>query len=382
VWQARAVISIPRLGVHVSTEALRKNREVLAFGLLAVPIIVFIVGISLLFKNTDSSIGGGPSFSDKAAVYGHIFLYPVIPIALVLAVALVTGMGERTRNARSVVLAALGIGALCALLGLICILAALGADVGGGTGALPGSGKITGLFFTLALLLFLLIGLAYAAATFQTMPSTRTAGAAQQPWAQQGWPAGQPGQGWSQQGGAYQQVPGQQAAPQGWGQQQDWGQQGQQDWGQQGWGQPQQSGWETGAGWGQQPGPAQQGAQQTGDAGVPEQTATGSWGQPSGAEAGQWQSGGDAQAQPAQGQPTQTQPAQVQPTQAQPAQSWGEPVGGVGEHDQQPPLSESERAGADAGGPVGQETEGGQEPGDGQEASGQDSTRWWQQPRP
>ncbi len=300
-------------------EATKRHREMFAFGLLGVAALYFLSALSLLFKSGDDL--GGAGFADKASLFGYVFTHPVLVIALFGAVALVTGFGENSKNARSVVLTALGLGALALVFGVICWLAAFGAESAGLSvfNGVVGAGKVVGVFLGLAQLGFLGLATFYAFTAFQTFP--KPVRAQQQQWGQQppGW--GQPGgydqaqgaqqQGWGQQPAGYDQAP-----PAGWGQQSGWSQQAQQaqqggyDQAQQSWGQPQgQSGGYDQAqqSWGQPPGqqgqppaqPAQPSTWGQADA------SAGSWGTPAAASWGE-------QAQP------------EDPPQGQPASSWEE----------------------------------------------------------
>jgi hypothetical protein len=275
----------------VVTEATKKYREILAYGLLGVAVLYFISGLSLIFKSGDDL--GGAGFADKAALFGYVFAHPLLVIALFGAVALVTGFGENSKNAKTVVMAALGIGAVSLLLGVICWVSGFGANTDAGSilslgfSGVFGAGKVVGILLGLAQLLLLGLVTFYAFTAFQTFPKTVPA---HQQWGRQG--------GWGQ-------------PPQG-----GWGQQGTYDQGQQGgqqggWGQPQQGGYDQGqqSGWSQQGGYDQ--GQQT-------------WG----AAGGGW---GEQPQQPEQ----QGQPASSweQMSTSQPAQGWGSPA----EQSDQPP---------------------------------------------
>lgn len=333
---------------NVSSEALKKNREILAFGLLAVPALFFIVGLSLLFKSIGgNAFGDGPSFADKAAAFGDVFLSPAVAISVAFAAALVT-WGDRSRNARTVVLAALGLGAACLLLGLICLLAALGASGDGGNGAIAGSGKVTGLLYSVALLIFAGIALLYALTAFQGLPAAHPA--------QPAWGQPQPGQSWGQQ-------PGQPA----------WGQQPDQQWtsDQQAWGAPAAGGWDPQAGqqpvqsWGPPPGqpPVPGWGQQ------PPQPPAPGWGHPGPAT---------QPSAPAGGQPGQSW-GQPGPGWGQPGQSWGQPPAPAGPAD---PVDPDDARGPDDPGAVADPAEAASaEPAapDGEEPP-PPTGGWWQQP--
>jgi hypothetical protein len=290
----------------VVSDATKKHREIFAYGLLGVAALYFISGLSLLFKSGDDL--GGAGFTDKAALFGYLFTHPMLVIALFGAVALVTGWGENSKNAKTVVMVALGIAGVSLLFGVICWLSAFGADTGNFGVALAfngvlGAGKVVGIFLGLAQLGFLGLVAFYSFTVFQTFPKPQRATQQQQ---QQGW-GQQPQAGWGQQQGydqgASQQGWGQQGYDQAAGQQQQgWGQQGyDQGASQQGWGQQQgydQAAGQQQQGWGQQQG-YDQGYEQGGS----------QWGAAStGANPG-W---GDQGAAPAE-------------QQGQPASSWGQP---------------------------------------------------------
>jgi hypothetical protein len=141
------------------TDALKRSRELLSYGLLAVAGLYLVSGLSLLFKSEDAA---GLNFADKSAAFGYLFASPVLTVCLVAAVALVTGLGELASTARVVVLVALVIAGLALVLAVITLLASLGADKSGfGAGlfgGVLGAGKIVGVLLGSAQLL--LLGLA------------------------------------------------------------------------------------------------------------------------------------------------------------------------------------------------------------------------------
>jgi hypothetical protein len=281
----------------VVNEATKKYREPVAFALLAVGALWFIAVLSLLFKTDNFGLPGDLGFATRAAIVGGLFESPVPVLSLVVAVILVTALGGHTRNARIVVLAALGIGALDLLFGIITFFAQFGAHAGFGVSSIGPAGKVTGTFFGLGLLLFLAAAVAYMVFAFQSLPAP----SAQPQWApgQQGYGTGQPG----------------------------WGQPGQ------GYGQPQQGGWgqqSSGPGWGAGPtGPA--GAGWAGYPGQGQGGAPSGAGQSWGTATGQGWAEATAQSwhqQPGWGQ----QPSQQQTWGQQPGQQqgWGQPGQGHG----------------------------------------------------
>ena len=291
------------------SEAIKKQREIFAYGLLGVAALYLIGGLSLLFKSGDDL--GGAGFAEKGAYFGYVFTHPLLVLSIVAAVALVTAFGEASKNAKVVVLAALGITALSLLFGLISWFAGFGADstgVGELFGGIFGAGKVVGIFVGLAQLLLLGLGGWYVFTAFQSFPKAAPA-------------AGQ----WGQQGQGQQGYGGQPA----WGGQQDPGY-GQPGYGQPGYGQPDYG----------QPGAGQPGyGAAAGGGGA---TAAGAWGDQSQAQAGQQGQPASAWGQPEQEQPTtgwgspgqpQEQPAWGQPEQ-QAQSGWGAPAGEAGEAEQ------------------------------------------------
>lgn len=265
----------------VTDATTQKLRDLVAYGLLAVAALYFLSGLSLLFKSEQDS---GLSFTGRAGVFGHVFTHPLLVLALFGAVALAVGFGERSKNARVILIAALAIAALSLLFGLITWLSGFGADefYGLSYGGVPGAGKLVGILVGLANLLLLSLAAFFAFTALRALPKTAK-GTAANSWAQgpaQPWQS-HPEYGGSQTGYASPVDPWAQSRQ--WEQQQahQWGQppqgqppQGQQgefqQWGQgppQNYGQPQHSVWEHGpqnpqgyppAGYGQHDYPAQQ----------------------------------------------------------------------------------------------------------------------------
>ncbi len=260
----------------MATDATRRYRDVIAYGLVAVAAVYFVGALAALFRSGNGV--GSLGFADKAAFSSGLF-YALVPVlSLVVAALLVTRLGEVGPSARIVVLVALAIAGLDLLFAVITYLAQFGSDFGLGPEA-PADKFVRG---TLGLAHLLFLGLAcfYLYTALRSLPAT--AGAAQRPW---GAGTGQPSYG---QGG-------QPAWSYGWGQ----GDPGQPPaWGQPGaaplaQAPPQPGGW-TGpsawagpnAGW-HDPAAAQQGqpASAWGQAGQ-------EWGQPRSPAAPQWDQGG------------------------------------------------------------------------------------------
>ena len=88
------------------SDATKKYREIFAYGLLGVAALYFISGLSLLFKSGDDL--GDAGFADKSALFGYIFSHPLLVISLFGAVALATAWEDNSKNAKTIVLIALG----------------------------------------------------------------------------------------------------------------------------------------------------------------------------------------------------------------------------------------------------------------------------------
>jgi hypothetical protein len=232
----------------VVNDVTKRYRDLLAYGLLVVALLALITGLSLIFKSGDD-LGGNIGFAEKAALFGSAFESGLIVLPLVGAVFLVTRFGELSRQARIVVLAALALGGVALLFGLITFFAQFGADTGlirADFSGIAGAGKTVGVIAGLAQLLFLAVALGYVVTSYRGLPAPVAAqmqhwGAGQQGWGQPGW--GQPGwgqPGWGQPG-------------YGSGQQQGWGQPAGSP---PGWGPPPAAGWAQPepTGWGQPPG--------------------------------------------------------------------------------------------------------------------------------
>ncbi|MBA2574811.1 MAG: hypothetical protein M3423_10655 [Actinomycetota bacterium] len=174
------------------TEATKKFRDVFAYGLLGVAALYLLSGLSLLFKSEDEV---GP-FSQRAALFGHVFTHPLLVLSLLGAVLLAVGFGAASKNAKLIVTAALAIAAAALLFALISWFSGFGADSGSPFfdtfGGVPGAGKIVSILLGLAQLLMLGLTAFFAYTAFQSLP--KSAKTIDTGWSQGG---GQSGQGYS-----------------------------------------------------------------------------------------------------------------------------------------------------------------------------------------
>lgn len=171
------------------TDAVKKYRDVLAYGLLAIAALYLISGLSLLFKSEEDT--GGAGFADRAGIFGHLFAHPLLVVSLAGAVALAVAMGEPSRQARTIVMVALALGGLAALLALVSWFSSFGADSDFEVfGGVYGAGKIVSILLGLAQLLALGLTLLFAYSVLSHLPRTSRAAAG-------GW--GNSGGGWPQQ---------------------------------------------------------------------------------------------------------------------------------------------------------------------------------------
>jgi hypothetical protein len=302
VWQASHGDPHTFKEIEVVTEATKKIREILAFGLLGVVAVLVANYFALLFKTEQGPFGKG-KFSTMSALELGRFVSPVLVGLVVLAVVLVTHLGEVTKSARNITIAALVLLGVMILLGVVTWIAALTAkNLDFFMGDALGQGKVTGSIVQLAYLS--LAGLAgfFTLTVLSALPAPVKRAAQPAGWTSYDpnqFGQAQPGQAPTWAASADQPQWGQPAAPQQWGQQGEqpqWGQPGEQpQWGQPG--EPQ---------WGQAPAQPQ-------------------WGQPG--EPPQWGQA-PAQPQPPWGQPGEHQqaasPAEQQQwsSQAESAQEW------------------------------------------------------------
>lgn len=352
-------------------DTVKKYRDLLSVGLLAVASLYVISGISLLSKSREDSF---LDFSGRAAQTSYLFTHPFVVVSLAVAVALAVGFGEASANARGVVIAALIVGGIAILLGVVTWLSAFGYD-GVGFGGVVVAGKVVAILLGLAQLIAMALTLFFAVVVLQALPKR-----VRQP---QGWGQGAPGYGpqWGQPDPG--QWGGQHAAGQQWGQhapqqqawtppppQQQWGQHApQQPWGpppaepvQPGWGhqQPEPPIWG-------QPQPEQTWGQ------PPAEAAPQGWGQPP-AEPSNWnqpeQSAWSQPAEPAAEQQT-WEPSAAEPAAEQ--QAWEQPATDpVEETTVSEPIDDSAEAGRED--TSDDEASTGSESGEGQQDG------WWQRP--
>ncbi len=291
MWQAAHQNPHTLKEIEVVTEATKKIREIVAFGLLGVVAVLVVNYFALLFKSEPGPLGK-ETFSTMSALEQASFVSPVLVGLVVLAVVLVTHLGDVTKAARNITIAALALLGVMVLLGVITWIAALTAkNIDFFVGGALGQGKVTGSIVQLAYLT--LAGLAgfFTFTVLSALPAPVKTGAAQ-PAGWSGYDPNQypPGQApgavpptWA---GQQPPGPGQSWAPPG--EQQQWAQPAAQPQ----WGQP-----------GEQPQWAQPAAQPQ-------------WGQPG--EQPQW----GQHAEPQQS----AQPAEQQPVAPAAPQQWGQPA--------------------------------------------------------
>jgi hypothetical protein len=246
----------------VVTQVAKQYREQMAVALLVVALIYLGSGLGLLFKSYDNTSIG---FADKSALDGYVFTHPVLVASLVIAVLLVAVWGDPSRHARTIALAAVGIGAVALVFAVITWIAAFSADENRAfsfTGIL-GAGKVVGALVGAAQIALLVLALFFAGMALQALPvpvrATSQWGQYNQPgwgpapdWQQQGQWAGQHHEQYlqhqqqQQQQQQYGQQPPPWGAPQGpWGQPGTWaGWQPQQPQQPPGWGHPSEQAWQ------------------------------------------------------------------------------------------------------------------------------------------
>ncbi len=134
------------------TEATKKIREIVAFGLLGVVAVLVVNYFALLFKSEPGPLGK-ETFSTMSALEQGRFVSPVLVGLVVLAVVLVTHLGDVTKAARNITIAALALLGVMVLLGVVTWIAALTAkNIDFFVGGALGQGKVTGSIVQLAYL--------------------------------------------------------------------------------------------------------------------------------------------------------------------------------------------------------------------------------------
>jgi hypothetical protein len=152
VWQAAHQNPHTLKEIEVVTEATKKIREIVAFGLLGVVAVLVVNYFALLFKSETGPLGK-ETFSTMSALEQSRFVNPVLVGLVVLAVVLVTHLGDLTKAARNITIAALALLGVMVLLGVITWIAALTAkNIDFFVGDALGQGKVTGSIVQLAYL--------------------------------------------------------------------------------------------------------------------------------------------------------------------------------------------------------------------------------------
>jgi hypothetical protein len=179
VWQAAQQNPHTLKEIEVVTEATKKIREIVAFGLLGVVAVLVVNYFALLFKSETGPLGK-ETFSTMSALEQGSFVNPVLVGLVVLAVVLVTHLGDVTKAARNITIAALALLGVMVLLGVITWIAALTAkNIDFFVGGALGQGKVTGSIVQLAYLT--LAGLAgfFTFTVLSALPAPVRTGAAQ-----------------------------------------------------------------------------------------------------------------------------------------------------------------------------------------------------------
>ena len=152
MWQAAHQNPHTLKEIEVVTEATKKIREIVAFGLLGVVAVLVVNYFALLFKSEPGPLGKA-TFSTMSALEQSRFVNPVLVGLVVLAVVLVTHLGDLTKAARNITIAALALLGVMVLLGVITWIAALTAkNIDFFVGGALGQGKVTGSIVQLAYL--------------------------------------------------------------------------------------------------------------------------------------------------------------------------------------------------------------------------------------
>jgi hypothetical protein len=181
----------------VVTQVAKQYREQIAVALLVVAVVYIGCGLGLLFKGYDLVQVG---FAEKSALDGYLFSHPVLVAVIAVAVLLVGVWGEPSPHARTLVLAAVGIGAVALVFAVITWIAAFSAEDGPFPAfvGVQGAGKVVGAFLVLAQIALLVLVLFFAGIALQALPRPVPAAAH---WGavygQGGWA---PGQDWQQPG--------------------------------------------------------------------------------------------------------------------------------------------------------------------------------------
>ncbi len=151
------------------TDALRRSRQVLAYGLLLVAALYCVAALSLMFKSrSDVRL----DFAGKSAAFGYLFASPVLVFSLFAAVALAGGLNGAVSSARVVALFALVVGGMALALAVLTFLAGVTATERPYVpfGGVLGAGRYVGTVLGLAQLLLLALVTWFAFTVFRSTP--------------------------------------------------------------------------------------------------------------------------------------------------------------------------------------------------------------------
>ncbi|SEF97243.1 hypothetical protein SAMN04489712_102670 [Thermomonospora echinospora] len=173
----------------MNKEAVQRLREPAAWVLSIAAALHVLAGLVMLFMG---KLVGGEKFTGRAmseTLQWGMVSGITVPALLVVAVLLVTWGGTPTRQARTIVMTALGVSGAALLFGVIAWLAGLVADTGGAEGA--AAVKLAAFLFGAAKLAVLGVGAWFTFTVFQSLQPARPAQPMQQGYPDYGYQQGQ-----------------------------------------------------------------------------------------------------------------------------------------------------------------------------------------------